>query len=401
MSERSCWKARTRTVTDATDREVRPLDGLVVVEFANVLAGPLVGQFCAELGARVIKVEPPGTGDPTRGWYLSGESRDSDVTAYFASANWGKASIALDLGDEEDRGIARRLALAADVVVVGYKPGDETRFGLDYDSLSAHRADLIYLQITAYGADDPRPGFDAIIQAEAGFTFMNGTPDGPPVKMPVALMDLLAAHQLKEGLLLALLKLARTGSGSYLATSLLSAATASLANQASNYLHAGVVPGRMGSEHPNIVPYGNIFHTRDGREFVVAVGTERQFAAFAGALGLETLVTDPRFASNAERVLHRDVLNAQLAERIGTLTAGEVASAMTERKVPFGFVNDMAGVFAQAAARAQCFDGAPGVRTVALSGDIEGSKTLSPPPHLDGNRAEILEWLAGAEADRG
>lgn len=377
--------------------ETRPLDGLVVVEFANVLAGPLVGQFCAELGARVIKVEPPGAGDPTRGWYLGSESRTSDVTAYFASANWGKASIALDLGDAEDAAVARRLAGAADVVVVGYKPGDELKFGLDYHSLSAANPGLIYLSITAYGADDPRPGFDAIIQAEAGFTYLNGLAEGPPVKMPVALMDLLAAHQLKEGLLLALLKKARTGSGSALATSLLGAATASLANQASNYLHAGVVPGRMGSEHPNIVPYGNIFLTRDGREFVVAVGTERQFAAFADVLGLGELTADPRYASNAERVRHRQALNALLAERIGLLTAADVAQGMTARKVPFGFVNDMAGVFAQAAARAQCFDAAPGVRTVALTGDIEGLKSLTPPPHLDGDRAAVLEWLAGIE----
>jgi crotonobetainyl-CoA:carnitine CoA-transferase CaiB-like acyl-CoA transferase len=381
--------------------EALPLEGLVVVEFANVLAGPLVGQFCAELGARVIKVEPPGGGDPTRGWYLSSESRDSDVTAYFASANWGKASIALDLNDDGDRSTARRLARVADVVVVGYKPGDEARFGLDYARLSADNPGLIYLQITAYGTDDPRPGFDAIIQAEAGFTFMNGLPTGPPVKMPVALMDLLAAHQLKEGLLLALLKKARTGAGSCLATSLLGSATASLANQASNYLHAGVVPGRMGSEHPNIVPYGTIFLTRDGREFVVAVGTERQFVAFAAALGLEEIAAQARFSSNAERVRNREALNALLAERIGALTASAVAEAMTARKVPFGFVNDMAAVFEQPAARAQRFDGAPGVRTVALTGDIEGVKTLSPPPHLDGDRAAILEWLAGVEGNSG
>lgn len=377
-----------------------PLDGLVVVEFANVLAGPLVGQFCAELGARVIKVEPPGSGDPTRGWYLGSESRESDVTAYFASANWGKSSIALDLGDADERELARRLARAADVVVVGYKPGDEKKFGLDYERLSRENPALVYLQITAYGAEDARPGFDAIIQAEAGFTHMNGMPDGPPVKMPVALMDLLAAHQLKEGLLLALLERARTGRGSYLATSLLGAAVASLANQASNYLYAGAVPGRMGSEHPNIVPYGNIFLTRDGRQFVVAVGTERQFAEFASALGLEDLAADPRYRNNAERVRHREALNALLAERIGTLPAAEMEAEMTRRKVPFGFVNDMAAVFRQSAASAQCFLGAPGVRTVALTGDIEGLGSLSAPPHLDADRQAVLDWLMVAEGRR-
>lgn len=378
-----------------------PLEGLVVLELANVLAGPLVGQFCAELGAQVIKAEPPGVGDPTRGWYLSSESRESDVTAYFASANWGKASIALDLGSEADRDIARRLAGVADVVVVGYKPGDEAKFGLDYESVRAANPGVIYLQVTAYGADDPRPGFDAIIQAEAGFTHMNGLPDGGPVKMPVALMDLLAAHQLKEGLLLALLKKARTGQGGYVATSLIGAATASLANQASNYLVAGVIPGRMGSEHPNIVPYGNIFLTRDGREFVVAVGTERQFREFSAALGLPGLADDPRYASNADRVRNRSALNELLGARVGELDAGELGAAMTERKVPFGFVNDMAGVFEQAPARAQCFEGGAGVRTVALTGDIEGARTLKAPPSLDADRADVLRWLAGRERPDG
>ena len=376
----------------------QPLEGLTVLELANVLAGPMVGQFCAELGARVIKVEPPGIGDPTRGWYLKNESRDTDVTAYFASANRGKASIALDLGRDADRELARRLARAVDVVVVGYKPGDEAKFGLDYATLQAANPSLIYLQVTAYGADDPRPGFDAIIQAEAGFTYMNGMPDGGPVKMPVALMDLLAAHQLKEGLLLALLKRERTGEGSFVTTSLLRSATASLANQASNYLLAGVVPGRMGSEHPNIVPYGNIFPTSDGREFVVAVGTERQFRAFTTALGLESLAEDPRFATNAHRVRNRDELNARLAERVAAMKADEVAAAMTARKVPFGFVNDMAQVFEQPGARAQCFTDGRGVRTLALEGDMEGAADLPPPPSLDADRDDVLRWLEARES---
>jgi crotonobetainyl-CoA:carnitine CoA-transferase CaiB-like acyl-CoA transferase len=380
--------------------EERPLAGLNVLELANVLAGPLVGQFCAELGARVIKAEPPGVGDPTRGWFLASESRDSDVTAYFASANWGKASIALDLAAEAGRDLVARLAKAVDVVIVGYKPGDEVKFGLDYETLSAANPGLIYLQVTAYGTDDPRPGFDAIVQAEAGFTHMNGEPDGGPVKMPVALMDLLAAHQLKEGLLLALLKKERTGRGSYIATSLLGAATASLANQASNYLMAGAVPGRMGSEHPNIVPYGNIFLTRDGREFVVAVGTERQYQQFVTALGLEALGSDGRFATNADRVENRQALNQLLAERVRTLDADQIEGEMRARKVPFGFVNDMAAVFEQPAANAQRFRDGRGVRSVALAGDIEGLNDLSLPPALDANRQEVLDWLAAVEHER-
>ena len=208
------------------------LQGLKVLELANILAGPLVGQFCAELGADVIKVEQPGLGDATRTWRLATESPDADYTAYFASANWGKRSIALDIGHHAGQEVVAKLAQHADIVIASYKPGDDARFGVDYESLKASNPGLIYLQIDAYGEGDDRPGFDAIIQAEAGFTFLNGEANGPPTKMPVALVDILAAHQLKEGLLLALLRRERDGKGSFVTTSLLGAATASLANQA-------------------------------------------------------------------------------------------------------------------------------------------------------------------------
>ena len=371
-----------------------PLAQLKVLELANILAGPLVGQFCAELGADVIKVEQPGLGDPTRGWYLATESHDSDVSAYFSCANWGKRSIAIDIATTAGRELVYQLVDLSDVVIVGYKPGDEVKFGLDYKTVAARNPKLIYLQVTAYGASDLRPGFDAIIQAESGFTYLNGEAGGGPVKMPVALVDLLAAHQLKEGLLLALLQRAQTGRGAYIATSLLAAATASLANQASNYLHAGVVPVRMGSEHPNIVPYGTIFHTSDARELVIAVGTQRQFVAFVAALDLAELSEDERFIDNAARVANRDVLNDLLAARIAERSAAAVAVALQADKVPFGFVNNMAEVFAAPEAAGQLFAAGGGVRTVALQGDFAGSDSLAPPPHLDEHRAEILALLA-------
>lgn len=371
-----------------------PLAQLKVLELANILAGPLVGQFCAELGADVIKVEQPGLGDPTRGWYLATESHDSDVSAYFSCANWGKRSIAIDIATTAGRELVYQLVDLSDVVIVGYKPGDEVKFGLDYKTVAARNPKLIYLQVTAYGASDLRPGFDAIIQAESGFTYLNGEAGGGPVKMPVALVDLLAAHQLKEGLLLALLQRAQTGRGAYIATSLLAAATASLANQASNYLHAGVVPVRMGSEHPNIVPYGTIFHTSDARELVIAVGTQRQFVAFVAALDLAELSEDERFIDNAARVANRDVLNDVLAARIAERSAAAVAVALQADKVPFGFVNNMAEVFAAPEAAGQLFAAGGGVRTVALQGDFAGSDSLAPPPHLDEHRAEILALLA-------
>ena len=236
------------TLDETASDDPAPLAGIRVLELASILAGPITGQFLAELGAEVVKIENPATtGDPTRAWRLAGEDTDSSVSAYFSCANWGKRSLALDVADPAGREVIHRLAGTSDIVIASYKPGDDVKLGLDPATLLELEPSLIYGQISAYGRDDPRPGFDAIIQAESGFTFLNGEPDGPPTKMPVALVDLLAAHQLKEGILVALLQRERTGTGRHVHVSLLDAAIASLANQASNYLVAGVVPQRMGS----------------------------------------------------------------------------------------------------------------------------------------------------------
>ena len=265
------------------------LQGLRVLELANVLAGPATGMFCAELGAEVLKLEHPQGGDPTRGWTVPEEQPWGGVSAYFAATNWGKKSLTVDLTKNEGQTIAQGLAAKADVVIAGFKPGDDARLGVDATRLRAANPKLIYAQVSAYGIEDPRPGFDAVIQAEAGFMHLNGDPEGPPTKMPVALMDLLAAHQLKEALLLALLKRERFGEGSHIQIALFDAALASLANQATNHLVAGRNPGRMGSGHPNVVPYGTLYAAQDGKHFVLAIGTDRQFTALARALGLEGL----------------------------------------------------------------------------------------------------------------
>ena len=377
-----------------------PLTGLKVLELANILAGPMIGQFCAELGAEVVKVEQPDGGDPTRGWRLAGESASQGVSAYFSCANRGKRSIALDLSRPAGRAVVDRLVQRSDVLIMGYKPGDERKFGLDYSRLQHLNPRLIYLQITAYGSADPRPGFDAIIQAESGFTYLNGEAGGPALKMPVALVDLLAAHQLQAGLLLALRKRDRSGAGSYVATSLLGTAAASLANQATNYLVAGQIPQRMGSEHPNIVPYGSSFASADGVELVLAVGTERQYRALTEALDAPQLLNDSRFVDNAARVEHRVELNAQLAQRIAQIPSTTLAAALLARKVPFGFINDMRAVFEQPAAQAQVFDDGAGLRSIALSGDIEGRVSLGPAPRLNEQGQQILEELGLEEGDR-
>ncbi len=378
-----------------TERGEGPLAGLRVLELAGVLAGPLVGQFCAELGADVIKVEPPG-GDVTRGWLLADEDPAGDVSAYFSCANRGKRSIALDLADPGGRAFALALARRSDVVISAFRPGAAARLGMDA-ARSAASPRAILLEVNAYGENDPRPGFDAIVQAEGGFLALNGEPGGPPLKMPVALMDVLAAHQLKQGLLLALLRRERTGEGARVTTSLLATAAASLANQAAAWLHAGIVPRRMGSDHPTIVPYGTVYATRDGRELVLAAGTDRQFRAGAEAVGAPELGDDPRFADNAARVRHRDELQRRLRAGIAAADADELVAALAAAGVPCGFVHPMDRVFEQPEARAQQFADGRGARSVALRGDVEGARDLAPAPALDAHGDAIRAECARPE----
>lgn len=372
----------------------------IVVELANILAGPTTTMAFAELGARVIKVENPTTGgDATRGWKLATEDRESDISAYFSCANWGKESIAVDFTNEHGLQVVYDLLVKADIVVASFKPGDDKKLKLDYETVKALNPSIIYGQINAYGNDDPRPGFDAILQAEAGFTYLNGEPDGPPTKMPVALVDLLASHQLKEGLLLALLKRERTGDGSFVSVSLLQAAVASLANQATNYLTAGVIPERMGSEHPNIVPYGSILTCADDIELVIAAATERQFRKLMKCLELPALADDPNYATGAQRVERRSELLRQIRAQAKNFTANDLAKKLESEKIPFGFVNNMRAVFEQAAAQRMVLSNedeqsVAGVRSMVIQGSaVEFSDTLSAPPHFDQHRQAILETL--------
>ena len=266
----------------------RMMEGMTVVELANVLAGPSVGQFLAELGARVIKVESPVTkGDVTRTWKLAEEAQsDSSVTAYFSSCNLGKESMTLNLAAPGGADVLYKLVDKADVLIASFKPGDEEKLKVDYPTLSARNPRLIYAQITGYGLEHKRPGYDAVIQAEAGFQYINGPKGGPPCKLPVALMDVLTAHQLKQGILLELWRRERTGVGAFVTCSLFHSAVSSLVNQAGGYVRTGKQPEAMGSDHPSIVPYGTIFQTAaDGQEMTVGVGSNGQFKALCGVLG--------------------------------------------------------------------------------------------------------------------
>lgn len=377
---------------------------LVVVEVANVLAGPLVGMFFAELGATVIKVENPTTrGDTTRQWKLPTETTESTLSAYFSCANWGKQSIGINFSNPEGRGILLDLVRRADVFLQSFKPGDERKYQLDYPALKTINRQLIYAHITAYGTDDSRTGFDAILQAESGFTAINGDSDGQPTKMPVALIDLMLAHQLKQALLLALIERLQTGQGSYITVSLLQSGLAALANQATNFLVAGQIPRRAGSDHPNIVPYGTVFHTVDHRHIVLAIGTDAQFQALCTVLELPEFSTNERFRSNQQRVINRAILKSVLAERIGQLTHDDLLDRLKQRRVPAGSVLSMDEVFEQPQAQALLMeslqaDGSRilGVRTIAFESDtVDTRKRLTPPPPFNASADNLLRGLLG------
>jgi crotonobetainyl-CoA:carnitine CoA-transferase CaiB-like acyl-CoA transferase len=374
------------------------LHDIRVLELASVLAGPSVGQFFAELGAQVIKVENSKTGgDVTRSWKSKGEQTD-DRSAYFCSVNWGKKSVALDLSKPEEREVVRQLAAVSDLVIASYKPGDAEKLGVSYEQLARNNPSLIYGQISGYGADDPRVGYDAVVQAEAGFMFMNGEPAGNSLKMPVALIDILAGHQLKEGLLVALLNRAKTGNGGLVEVSLVQTAIASLANQASNYLVAGKIPQKQGSAHPNIAPYGDVFTTSDGEHVLLAIGNDKQFESLCTLIGQSSVAQMPEFASNELRVANRTALYTRLKQLISQLAAADLLPRLYDAKIPAGVIQDVAQAFEMPQARqllVQVGD-RQGVRTfVAQFGRELLKGKLTPPPHLGEHTQEILLTVKG------
>jgi crotonobetainyl-CoA:carnitine CoA-transferase CaiB-like acyl-CoA transferase len=321
--------------------------GLRVVELASVLAGPAVGLFFAELGADVIKVENRRTaGDVTRRWKGPTEDARATDSAYYHSVNYGKQSHLLDLSDPADQQQVYEWIKTADIVVANFKPGGAGRLGMDYPTLRDLNPALIYAEITGFGRHDRRPAFDVVLQAESGFLYLTGEPGREPVKLPVALIDLLAAHQLKEGVLLALLRRERTGQGGMVEVSLYDAAIASLANQGANWLVAGYSPKRIGAQHPNIAPYGDLFITADKHLIVLAVGTEGHFRELCTLLGAPELPALPDFATNADRVRHRDALNEALAPLIRQQPRQALLDQLWAHGIPAGAVRDLPAVFA-------------------------------------------------------
>ncbi len=298
------------TTVKASIHPPRPLEGIRVLDLSRVLAGPWAGQILADYGADVIKVERPGTGDDTRAWGPPwwGEG-DQRMAAYFICANRGKRSVTIDISSPEGIEQVRSLALEADILIENYKVGQLAKYGLDAASLQAINPRLIYCSITGYGQTGPlahKAGYDFAIQAEGGLMSITGEPDGEPQKVGVAVTDILTGVYASTAILAALHERARTGLGRVIDASLFDVQVAMLANQASNQLVGQTQPTRMGNAHPNIVPY-QVFPTQDGH-MVLAVGNNSQFSRFCEVAGHASVAQDARFASNPERVAHREVL---------------------------------------------------------------------------------------------
>ncbi len=318
--------------------------GVKVIEFANVLAGPAVGMFFAELGAEVIKIENKNGGDLTRHWKTINENQNSKTSSYFHSVNWNKKSLFLDLLDESDHAVALQHISEAAIILVNFKAGDAKKFNLESDYLHKKFSHLIIGEIIGYPNSD-RVAFDAVLQAETGFMSMNGNVDSDPLKMPIAFIDLLAAHQLKEGILIGLLQKNKTGKGSIVTVSLYESAIASLANQASNYLNNHQVPKLSGSLHPNIAPYGEVMVTKDNEQIILAIGTDHQFYCLCKVLDMEGLTNDMKYKSNLQRVKNRISLYEELKKVFCNFSADKLLAQFNIHKIPAGKINNLQQVF--------------------------------------------------------
>jgi crotonobetainyl-CoA:carnitine CoA-transferase CaiB-like acyl-CoA transferase len=348
------------------------LSGIKVLDFTRVLAGPLCTMMLGDLGADVIKVERPGSGDETRGWGPPFDDRGE--SAYYLSINRNKLSLVADLESPSDRALLRQLVAEADVVVDNFRPGTLERRGLDPAELMRGNPALIWCTITGFGPSSNRPGYDFVIQAETGWMAITGEPAGEPMKTGVALSDVIAGKDAVVAILAALLARARSGEGRRLFVSLADSARAALVNVAQNALVSGHAAGRWGNAHANLVPY-QLFHAAD-RAIVIAVGSDAQWRACARVLGLDALAEDPSLATNAGRVAQRDRIVREFSQRLRDRTAAEWQARLGQAGVPSGIVKEVLEVLEEVEASA--FLGMPssvggGVRFSPPSLDEQGS----------------------------
>lgn len=398
------------TSSDPGIESAQALSGLRVLDLSRILAGPTATQLLADLGAEVIKIERPGSGDDTRGWgppfQQDASGTETGASAYFLSANRGKHSVAVNIADARGQALVQALAARSDILVENFKPGDLARYGLDYAALSAANPRLIYCSITGFGQTGPnahRAGYDFLAQGEGGLMSLTGAPDGPPMKAGVGISDLLCGLYATVGILAAVQARHRSGLGQHIDISLMDAQVAMLVNQGVAHLMDGKVPPRRGNDHPTIVPYGT-FPASDGT-FILAIGNDGQFARFVTEAGAPGLATDARFATNAMRVRNRTVLLPLLEALTAGRTMEDWLAACNAANVPAGPVNDLAQVFAspQVAARgmkvAMAHAGAPSGTVDLIGNPLKLSGTpityAKAPPDLGADTGAVLARVLG------
>ena len=398
------------------------LDGIRVLDLSRVLAGPWCTQTLGDLGADVIKIERPGSGDDTRGWgppFLPKQDGSASAeAAYYLGANRNKRSVTCDIAKPEGQALVRELARHCQVFVENFKVGDMARYGLDYASLKAVNPSLVYCSITGFGQTGPyreRAGYDYAVQGMGGLMSITGERDdlgGGPQKVGVAVADLFTGMYATVAILAAVRHAERTGEGQHIDMALLDAQVAMLANLGAGYLVSGKVPGRMGNAHQNIVPY-QVFETApaaDGAKdhLILAVGNDGQFAKFCEVAGHPELATDPRFVRNQDRVRNRAVLVPLLAEVLKRRPKRDWLEALEAAKVPCGAINNLAEVFAdpQVQARAMVDEWAhplhPGLRLVASPMKLSATpvRTDLPPPLLGQHTEEVIAEILKGERPR-
>jgi crotonobetainyl-CoA:carnitine CoA-transferase CaiB-like acyl-CoA transferase len=381
----------------STPLPAQPLAGLLVLDLSRVLAGPYATQMLGDLGAEVWKVERAGVGDETRAW---GPPFVGDESAYFLSVNRNKLGVALDFTDAAHCEAIRRAAARADIVVENFVPGDLARYGLDGTSLRRDHPELIVCSITGYGQDGPYaslPGYDAVMQGFTGLMSVTGDPEGPPTKVGVAVIDVLAGVHAAAAILAALVGRLRGGGGAHLDIALAEVALASLVNVAQAALATGQPARRHGNAHPQIVPY-QTFAARDGL-LVVAVGNDDQWVRLCQAIGAHELGADPRFTRNPDRVLLRDEVVVAIGARIAAESRDEMLARLRSARVPAGPVRDMGEVIADPALRsrgmirhAESASGAP-LDLLALPWQSDGARPplRRMPPRLGQHNAEFFD----------
>lgn len=400
------------------------LEGVRILDLSRILAAPTCAQLLGDLGADVVKIERPGSGDDTRGWgppfTQDAMGRETDLSAYFISANRNKRSVAVDMATEAGADFIKRLAQKADVILENYKPGDLARRGLDYESIRAMKPDIIWCSVTGFGHTGPysnRVGYDFLVQAMGGLMSITGVPEeegGEPMKVGVGISDVMCGMYAAVGILAALRHRDRTGEGQFIDVSLFDTQVSWLVNVASSYLVSGKPPRRLGNQHPTVVPY-QTFDAADGH-ICVAVGNDRQFVAFCRVLGAPELSADPRFATNRSRVENRVELAKLLAAIIKTRTVMEWNDALMAAGVPAGPVLSIPEVLNNEHTRERGL-------VIEMDDDMAGplkllanplKMTATPPryrhapPHLDEDRVAVsTDWLSldeseiGELADRG